>query len=118
MSESKSVVRMNKKMSYLNLLSLLATGCSLITARPGAISSEERIKVFPTTGLNTRGKLSIGWEDHMIPFITAENDEDSTNANKMLSPGPVSAIFNCGAGTSGASRNGSFRWASILRSLD
>jgi penicillin amidase len=54
---------------------LATAGCALITSRPDE-PAEDRLSVFPTTGLDTRGALSIRWDDHMVPMIEAEKDED------------------------------------------
>ncbi len=54
---------------------LASIGCADIYARTET-STEDRLRNFPTSNLDTKGKLSILWDEHMIPFVEAEKDED------------------------------------------
>ena len=40
------------------------------------ISLPQRLKVFPVTGLPLKGRVTIYWNRHQVPFIEAERDED------------------------------------------
>ena len=36
----------------------------------------QRLKVFPVTGLPLKGRVTVYWNRHQVPFIEAERDED------------------------------------------
>lgn len=56
----------------------------MLTTRPSAETVVDRLKQFPTSELPISGTLSVRWDDHMIPFIEAEKDEDLPFALGMV----------------------------------
>lgn len=62
------------------LLGALAGGCALLTPLPPETTLEKRLSDFPKGGLALKGKVTIRWDDHQIPFIEAEHDEDAAFA--------------------------------------
>ncbi len=62
------------------MMSLLIAARVLFKPRPQKTSLDQRLAVFPTTGLPVRGKLMVHWDDHQIPFIEAEHDDDAAFA--------------------------------------
>lgn len=59
---------------------LLVAGCSLFTALPDKTSTAERIAGLPTTGLDLQRPVEVRWNSHMVPWITAETDDDAAYA--------------------------------------
>lgn len=60
----------------LIMLSGLLSACSVLAPLPKAISSDARLAAIPVAGLRLAGKVTIHWDDHQVPFIEAERDED------------------------------------------
>jgi penicillin amidase len=58
-------------------LTWLLAGCSLLKPLPKETSLDDRLAVFPTTGLPLAGPVTVSWDPHQIPFIEAEHDEDA-----------------------------------------
>ena len=58
----------------------LAAGCAVLTPLPAETSVEQRLAVFPATGLPFAGRVTVHWDRHMIPFIEAEHDGDAAFA--------------------------------------
>ena len=58
-------------------LTWLVAGCSLLKPLPEETSLDERLAVFPTTGLPLAGPVTVWWDDHQIPFIEADHDDDA-----------------------------------------
>ena len=56
---------------------LLAGGCALLAPLPPETTLEDRLAVFPRSGLKLKGKVAVRWDDHQIPFIEAEHDADA-----------------------------------------
>ncbi len=56
--------------------SVLVVGCMLRPARPGSISTLERVATMPATDLRNRAPLAIHWNAHQVPFIEAQDDAD------------------------------------------
>src|SRR4051794_25997143 len=48
---------------------------SLATPLPSA-SRAERLASLPKSGLPIAATVTIHWNDHLVPFITAESDDD------------------------------------------
>ena len=59
------------------MMSLLIAVRALFTRRPARTSLDQRLSVFPTMGLPVLGKVAVHWDDHQIPFIEAEYDDDA-----------------------------------------
>lgn len=60
----------------LIMLSGLLSACSVLTPLPKATSLDDRLGAIPTAGLKLAGKVTIHWDDHQVPFVEAERDED------------------------------------------
>ncbi|MBL8659955.1 MAG: penicillin acylase family protein [Rhodospirillales bacterium] len=58
-------------------LSWLLAGCSLLKPLPKEMSLDQRLSVFPTTGLPLAGPVTVWWDEHQIPFIEADRDDDA-----------------------------------------
>lgn len=61
-------------------LTTLLAGCALLKPLPEETSVDERLAVFPTSGLPLQGRVEVMWDDHQIPFIEAEHDGDAAFA--------------------------------------
>ncbi len=61
-------------------LTTLVAGCALLKPLPEETSVDQRLQAFPTTGLPLRGAVEVRWDDHQIPFIEAEHDDDAAFA--------------------------------------
>jgi penicillin amidase len=61
-------------------LTTLLAGCALLRPLPEETTVDERLKAFPTTGLPLQGRVQVMWDDHQIPFIEAEHDDDAAFA--------------------------------------
>ena len=62
------------------VLSCLTAACAFLKPLPEKSSLEQRLSVFPTSGLPVESRVVIHWDDHQIPFIEAEKDEDAAFA--------------------------------------
>ena len=51
-------------------------GCALLKPLPKPKGALERLSDFPTEGLPLRENVTVYWDDHLIPFIEAKNDDD------------------------------------------
>ena len=51
-------------------------GCALLKPLPKPKGTQERLSDFPTEGLPLRENVTVYWDDHLIPFIEAQNDDD------------------------------------------
>jgi penicillin amidase len=58
----------------LLLLAALLPGCAALSPRQAAV--EQRLAALPVAGAPVSRAVEIRWNDHMVPWITAENDED------------------------------------------
>jgi penicillin amidase len=64
-----------RKAGVALLLALaLLPGCAALS--PRQTSAEQRIAALPVEGLPVSRPVEIRWNDHMIPWISAETDED------------------------------------------
>jgi penicillin amidase len=61
-------------------LTTLLAGCALLKPLPKEASVGERLAAFPTTSLPLQGQVRVMWDDHQIPFIEAEHDDDAAFA--------------------------------------
>ncbi len=55
-------------------------GCALLAPLPKPATLKERLANFPTQGMPLNGKLTIYWNEHQIPYIEAESDDDAAFA--------------------------------------
>jgi penicillin G amidase len=55
---------------------LFINGCSIITTNPEKKTAEERINSFPENNYPIKESATVYWNENMVPFIEAENDED------------------------------------------
>lgn len=62
------------------MISLLIAARLLLKPLPRKTTLEQRLSVFPTTGLPLLGKVVVHWDDHQIPFIEARHDDDAAFA--------------------------------------
>lgn len=58
--------------------------CALFTPLPGETSLDDRLTAMPTDGLPLKGPVTIYWDEHQIPFIEAQHDEDAAVALGMV----------------------------------
>ncbi len=58
----------------------LVAGCAFLTPLPKPTTVEQRLAVFPTTGLPISGRVTVHWDRHQIPFVEAESDDDAAFA--------------------------------------
>lgn len=59
------------------ILILLFSGCSLISNKPEPKTTENRYNEFPKEISQLKSKASIYWNQHMVPFIESESDQDA-----------------------------------------
>lgn len=52
------------------------SACGVLAPLPRPTSVEERLSMLPTSGLPLKGKVTVRWNDQMVPFLEAEHDED------------------------------------------
>jgi penicillin G amidase len=62
------------------LCSGLLTGCSLFRPLPKATTIEQRLAGVPNKRLPLQGRVTVYWDEHQIPFIDAETDDDAAFA--------------------------------------
>ncbi len=77
------------RMKLAPLLSLLLSGpllwgCTLLTPLPDQASLEARLRAFPTGNLPLKAPVAIYWNEHQMPFIEAQHDEDLAVALGMV----------------------------------
>ena len=67
---------------------LLAGGslaaCALLAPLPEPRGVADRLAVFPDHGMDLDGRVTVYWDDHQIPFIEAESDDDAAFALGMV----------------------------------
>ena len=61
-------------------LCVAVAGCSFLKPLPPASSLDERLDAIPITDLPLKGRTTIYWDHHQIPFVEAEHDEDAAFA--------------------------------------
>ncbi len=49
---------------------------AITTPRPRRCGLEERLAAIPRDGLPLNGRVTVYWDEHQVPFIEAESDED------------------------------------------
>lgn len=57
-------------------VSTLLMGCSVLRPLPDKASLDDRLAAFPTRGLPIKSAVTIHWDKHQVPFITAGHDDD------------------------------------------
>ena len=55
-------------------------GCSLFKPLPKTTTVEQRLAMLPTEHLPLQGRVTVYWDEHQIPFIDAETDDDAAFA--------------------------------------
>lgn len=55
-------------------------GCALLTPLPRQTTMADRLAAIPIDGAPLRGRVTILWNDHQVPFIEAEHDSDAAVA--------------------------------------
>ncbi|HYN40040.1 MAG TPA: penicillin acylase family protein, partial [Rhodospirillales bacterium] len=58
-------------------LTTLLAGCALLKPLPKEATVDHRLAAFPTSGLPLAGAVQVWWDEHQIPFIEAEHDNDA-----------------------------------------
>ncbi len=60
------------------LVVLISTAFSIhfLSARPKQTHLRERLRAFPADNLPLRAPAAVHWDEHLIPFIEAQNDTD------------------------------------------
>lgn len=58
------------------LLGAALSGCGLLTPLPETATLAERLGAMPTLGLPLDRPVVIHWNEHQVPFIEAESDDD------------------------------------------
>ena len=73
-----------RRQGLTRLCGMLATGllagCALVVPLLEETSIEQRLSVFPTSGLPLEGRVTVYWDRHQVPFIEAEHDGDAAFA--------------------------------------
>lgn len=67
-----------RALPLLLALAALLPGCAALAPRPTPV--EARLAALPAAGAPVARPVEIRWNDHMIPWITAETDEDLATA--------------------------------------
>jgi len=60
----------------LLVLSVMLNGCFIFQGLPEPVDTDERLRSFPVKNVPLGEPVTIYWDDHLIPFIEAQNDED------------------------------------------
>ncbi|MEE8433269.1 MAG: penicillin acylase family protein [bacterium] len=61
---------------FISLAVLMCMAAGQSAQAAGKITLPQRLKVFPVTGLPLKGRVTVYWNRHQVPFIEAERDED------------------------------------------
>jgi penicillin amidase len=59
---------------------LLIGGCALLAPLPPETTLQQRLAQFPIDSLDVKDRVVIHWDQHQIPFIEAQRDEDAAYA--------------------------------------
>ncbi|MBM3504623.1 MAG: penicillin acylase family protein [Alphaproteobacteria bacterium] len=60
-----------------SLLTAIGLGaCGILAPLPPPANLDQRLSALPTQGMPLRAPVTIRWDDHQIPFIEAEHDDD------------------------------------------
>lgn len=52
-------------------------GCAVLTPLPRQSSVAQRLAAIPLDGAPVKGRLTIHWNEHQVPFVEAEHDSDA-----------------------------------------
>lgn len=66
------------------LVSPVLASCAFFTPLPDESSLDERLAAIPADGLPLKAPVTIYWDEHQIPYIEAEYDEDAAVALGMV----------------------------------
>jgi len=72
-------VRHGRRLATL-LFGGVLSGCALFTSLPKPSSIDDRLQAMPTKGLPLAEPVRISWNEHQIPYIEADNDDDAAFA--------------------------------------
>jgi len=64
----------------LLIIIILIPACPLIVSKPDTKTIAQRIESFPNGQLPVEKPITIYWNEHLVPFIEAETDEDGAFA--------------------------------------
>lgn len=65
----------------LSVVTLLgATSCALFTPLPEPRTLDDRLAMFPAKDVPIKGKVTVWWNEHQVPFVEADNDRDAAFA--------------------------------------
>ena len=53
-------------------------GCAVLTPLPRPSTVAERLAAIPLDGAPLKGRLTIHWNEHLVPFVEAEHDSDAS----------------------------------------
>ncbi|MFO1188051.1 MAG: penicillin acylase family protein [Alphaproteobacteria bacterium] len=57
-------------------VTLAMSGCAFVTPLPPPATLDERLAAFPTRNLPIDGPVTIHFDQHQVPFIEAQSDDD------------------------------------------
>ena len=60
----------------MSFFASLLSACSVLSPLPGETTRSDRLDAIPTAGLQLKGRVTIHWDAHQVPFIEAEQDDD------------------------------------------
>ena len=55
---------------------VFGSGCALLQPPPEEIPTRERLRAFPRLNVPTKEQVTVYWNDHLVPFIEADHDDD------------------------------------------
>ena len=64
------------KFVFMPFFASVLSACSVLSPLPGETTRNDRLDAIPTAGLELKGRVTIHWDAHQVPFIEAEHDED------------------------------------------
>lgn len=70
---------MIRRLSALAAAGFLSA-CGVFASPPAETALTERLAAFPTAGLDFERPTEIRWNDHQVPYILAETDDDAAYA--------------------------------------
>ncbi len=56
------------------------SGCALLSPLPEPTTLDERLRAMPSRGLPLQGTVRVYWDEHQVPFIEADSDDDAAFA--------------------------------------
>jgi len=65
------------RLFVLVILCSAVSACSFLKPLPPSSSLDDRLAAFPTENLPLKGKTTVYWDKHQIPYIEAEYDADA-----------------------------------------